>query len=85
MKLYTEHELNQIGAKIVKAELLGNQAQAEKLKKKLVKARKESLEAIAAGLKIGEDRTSGKQEEEVLLTSTNARGELLIAGAISAN
>ncbi|KAF2360094.1 Cwf19-like protein C-terminal domain-2 [Trinorchestia longiramus] len=70
-KVYTTHELNQIGAKIVKAELVGNGALAEKLKKKLENARKETQEALAAGVQVsGED----KVEETVLLTTTDSKG-----------
>ncbi|XP_047737888.1 CWF19-like protein 2 [Hyalella azteca] len=72
-RVYTDHELNQIGAKIVKAELLGNLALAEKLKKKLERAKQETLEALAAGGG-GGGTSGGTTLETVLLTTTNARG-----------
>lgn len=74
-KILTKDELNKLGAKIVKAELQGNEALAEKLKKKLEKARKAAEEALAQGLTAGGGGEEGQREEEVLLTTTNARGE----------
>ena len=63
-KLLTEKEMNALGAKIVKAELLGNDELAAKLKAKLAAA-KEAREAA---------EESGETVQEVLLTRTDAKG-----------
>ena len=69
----SEAEMNALGAKIIKAEMLGNDALAGKLKKKLegareAKARMEAEGATAAG----ED--GAQKEETVVLTRTDAKG-----------
>ncbi len=68
-KVLSEKELNAIGAKLVKAELMGNEALIKKLKAKLERAReaKETRQAQGGG---------GEEEEEqvVVLTRTDAKG-----------
>ena len=71
-KIYTEDQLNKMGAKIIKAELLGNLEQAKKLKVKLEMAKKETEEALEMGLKLSDQTTT--EVEEVQLMTTNSRG-----------
>ncbi|XP_050511851.1 CWF19-like protein 2 homolog isoform X2 [Diabrotica virgifera virgifera] len=59
---YTEKDLNALAAKLVKAEIMGNQKQITELKEKLEQARK-SVQQKGAG------------DEEVLLTQTDSRGQ----------
>ncbi|XP_063852445.1 CWF19-like protein 2 [Scylla paramamosain] len=69
----TDKEMNELAAKIMKAELVGNDTQAAKLKARLEAAR----EARAAGGgpgQAGAGEGSGQKEEVVVLTRTDSRG-----------
>ena len=68
----SEAEMNALGAKIIKAEMLGNDALAGKLKKKLEGAREAKARMEAEGAAAGED--GGQREETVVLTRTDAKG-----------
>ncbi|XP_054260957.1 CWF19-like protein 2 homolog isoform X2 [Macrosteles quadrilineatus] len=61
----TDKELNELAAKLVKAELLGNQSLAEELKAKLSKAREAKANA---------PKDSGASKEVVILTHTDSKG-----------
>ncbi|XP_066943076.1 CWF19-like protein 2 isoform X2 [Macrobrachium rosenbergii] len=70
--LLTDKEMNELAAKIMKAELVGNDALASKLKKKLEAARStRASPSIDGG---GRRKESGSHEEIVVLTRTDARG-----------
>ncbi|XP_021916125.1 CWF19-like protein 2 isoform X2 [Zootermopsis nevadensis] len=68
--ILTDKEMNDLGAKLVKAEILGNETLAKELKKKLDAAR------IARARKVtGTVNTAGPEEvETVILTRTDSRG-----------
>lgn len=79
----TDQQMNEIGAKLVKAEIIGNDELAKELKEKLDKARKfrsEHKNEVLA--KSYERRTGGHQnkqnqqnkEENVVLSTTNSKG-----------
>nr|XP_027224653.1 CWF19-like protein 2 isoform X1 [Penaeus vannamei] len=70
-RLLTDKEMNELAAKIMKAELIGNEAQAVKLKKKLEVAR-----AVRANAPPGsrEDNEAQTKEEVVVLTRMDSRG-----------
>jgi len=72
-KKITEKDLNDIGAKIVKAEIMGNEELAIKLKSQLEEMRKnkELQEAQVKGSGPGE-----RSEEMVVLTRTDASGNV---------
>ncbi|XP_067013384.2 CWF19-like protein 2 [Anabrus simplex] len=68
--ILTEKELNELGAKLVKAELMGNEKLAAELQMKLDAAR-----AARKNSKQAPPTSSSKQEEEtVILTRTDSRG-----------
>ncbi len=62
--------MNALGAKIVKAEMLGNTEKAKKLKEKLDNARKAMAEMKAQGGSV----ENATQEETVILTRTDSKG-----------
>lgn len=65
--LLTDKEMNDLGAKLVKAEILGNETLAKELKRKLDAAR-----AMKGTKK--KDTPAAKEEETVILTRTDSRG-----------
>ena len=67
----SEAEMNALGAKIIKAEMLGNEALAAKLKKKLEAARASAARVKEGG---GGEDGDGQREETVVLTRTDAKG-----------
>lgn len=70
-KILTEDELNKLGAKIIKAEIMGDSELANELRDKLENAR----EARKKNPKPIETVNNNKKEEEnVILTTTNSRG-----------
>uniref|UniRef100_A0A8C6U2R3 CWF19-like protein 2 n=1 Tax=Neogobius melanostomus TaxID=47308 RepID=A0A8C6U2R3_9GOBI len=69
--LLSEEEMNKLGAKLVKAELMGNTAMIEKLKSQLDSARK-AKESHAARQKLQQD--TSKEEQEVVLFRTDQSG-----------
>ncbi|XP_063609512.1 CWF19-like protein 2 [Penaeus indicus] len=71
-KLLTDKEMNELAAKIMKAELIGNEPQAAKLKKKLEVARAARASAPQGSR---EDDEAQTKEEVVVLTRMDARGE----------
>lgn len=64
----TPKEMNVLASKILKAEMLGNVEQAQKLKDKLNKARAAAESAKASG------GAGGEEERVVVLTRTDAKG-----------
>ena len=68
----TDAEMNKLGAKIVKAELLGDHARAKKLKDTLENARKAKEAAKNNPQSSIEENTGG--EETVILTRTDSKG-----------
>ncbi|NXC39884.1 C19L2 protein, partial [Penelope pileata] len=73
-RVLTEDEMNKLGARIVKAELMGNMELASKLQAELDNARKlkETQEKIPA--KSGRETSSHQEEEQVILVRTDQRG-----------
>ena len=68
--LMSDKEMNVLGAKLVKAEIMGNTALAEKLKAKLDNARKAKELARDSGEKINDSVI----EKEIVLTRTDSKG-----------
>lgn len=65
--------MNDLGAKIMKAELVGNEAQAAKLKSRLEAAR--AVRAAGSGVALGgKVEDGGPSEQVVVLTRTDSRG-----------
>ncbi|CAL9683876.1 unnamed protein product [Knipowitschia caucasica] len=76
--LLSEEEMNKLGAKLVKAELMGNTAMIEKLKSQLDSAR-EAKESHAARRKLQQEtakanKTQSSEAQEVLLFRTDQSG-----------
>lgn len=78
----TDQQMNELGAKLVKAEIMGNDGLAQELKDKLDRARKFRSEHKSEVLaKSFERRTQGatqnkrEKEENVVLTTTNSKGQ----------
>lgn len=80
----TDHQMNELGAKLIKAEMMGNNTLAEELKEKLERARtfrKEHKREVLT--KSFERRTPGaiqqqnrrEKDENVVLTTTNSKGQ----------
>lgn len=70
VKILTEKEMNDLGAKIVKAEIMGNQEQANKLKAQLEAAREARKNAPA----VSQGQVLGEKEDFVTLTRTDRSG-----------
>lgn len=76
----TDQQMNELGAKLVKAEIMGNDELANELKEKLDKARKYRSEHKSEVLaKSYERRAGGAQnkrdkESDVVLSTTNSKG-----------
>ena len=68
--LMSDKEMNILGAKLVKAELMGNEALATKLKTKLDAARKAKESFNASGEKVD----TSVIEKEIILTRTDSKG-----------
>ena len=66
-KILTEEEMNKLGAKIIKFEMLGQSQKAAELKAKLEKAREAAKNSTTS-------QQSGTEEKTVILTRTDARG-----------
>ncbi|XP_072040204.1 CWF19-like protein 2 isoform X2 [Amphiura filiformis] len=82
VKLLSESEMNQLGAKIVKAELMGNEALAQKLKNKLeasrqAKANQPARPASQPGKmrRDAKDEGASSGDDEVILTRTDRSGQ----------
>lgn len=69
----TDKEMNELAAKIMKAELIGNDNVASKLKDKLEAARTARANAPAESMS-GADKQDGVKEQVVILTRTDAKG-----------
>ncbi|CAN8006668.1 unnamed protein product [Ixodes hexagonus] len=72
-RLLSDTELNALGAKLIKAEMLGNKALYDKLKTEIEEARKARQSAGASACPDGSQRGSRK-EEVVVLMKTDSRG-----------
>ncbi|KAM7413215.1 hypothetical protein PAMA_020540 [Pampus argenteus] len=78
--LLSEEEMNKLGAKLVKAEIMGNTALIEKLKSQLAAARK-AKESYSARKKLHETAKSNQvpghssEDQEVLLFRTDQSGQ----------
>lgn len=76
----TDHQMNELGAKLVKAELLGNEELVNELKGKLEKAREYRKTQKAEVMSKSYERRSDnrkhhdKEKEDILLTATNSKG-----------
>lgn len=75
----TDHQMNELGAKLLKAEMLGNDELVNELKEKLEKAREyRSTKKAEVMSKTYERRNDQhkreKANEDVLLTATNSKG-----------
>ncbi|XP_046383601.1 CWF19-like protein 2 [Ischnura elegans] len=79
-KLLTDQEMNELGAKLVKAEILGNEGLVKELKAKLERARemrKKLVASVGEGVKdrgSGDSRRRGEEEEVVVLSRTTSKG-----------
>lgn len=71
-RMLSDKELNALGAKLIKAEMLGNTELYNKLKREIEEARKARESAGAAACPDGAQR--GSREEVVILTKTDGRG-----------
>ncbi|NXK50991.1 C19L2 protein, partial [Chauna torquata] len=73
-RVLSEEEMNRLGARIVKAELMGNMELASKLQVELENARKlrETQEQIPA--KPGREASSHQEDEQVILVRTDQSG-----------
>lgn len=76
----TDQQINELAAKVIKAELLGDDDRAKELNEKLVRARDfrtnyKERQVAKAKSKEGKPRRAAEEEDErVLLTKTNAKG-----------
>lgn len=75
----TDHQMNELGAKLLKAEMLGNDELVQELKEKLEKAREYRSTKKAEVLSKAYERRNDqhkreKSKEDVLLTATNSKG-----------
>lgn len=76
----TDQQMNELGAKLVKAEIMGNDEMVKELKEKLNRARQyrteHKKEVISKSFeRRGANHRNGRQnEDEVLLTTTNSKG-----------
>ena len=70
VKILSEQELNSLGAKLLKAEMLGNNELAKKLKDELEAARSARQQHLKDLKSKGEETV----EEVVVLTRTDGRG-----------
>lgn len=71
-RMLSDKELNALGAKLIKAEMLGNTELYNRLKREIDEARKARESAGAAACPDGAQR--GSREEVVILTKTDGRG-----------
>ncbi|XP_053564539.1 CWF19-like protein 2 isoform X2 [Bombina bombina] len=79
VQILTEEDLNKLGAKIVKAELLGNMDLATKLKAQLEEARKQKESQAETSSSVRDRKTNIqeshlKEDQEVLLVRTDQSG-----------
>ncbi|XP_037916340.1 CWF19-like protein 2 homolog isoform X2 [Hermetia illucens] len=80
LSLLTDQQMNELGAKIVKAEIMGNIKEANELTEKLAKAREMRKKNITSNvLELTKDRIDSSTKDEgdddhVLLTTTDIRG-----------
>lgn len=74
----TDHQMNELGAKLLKAEMLGNDDLVKELKDKLEKAREyrstKKSEVMSATYERRNDHKRDKSKGDVLLTATNSKG-----------
>lgn len=74
----TDQQMNELGAKIIKAEIMGNEDLLADLKEKLERARqvRNNFKSELKDKKASEngDKTTAMETEDVLLTTTNAKG-----------
>ncbi|CAH1777035.1 unnamed protein product [Owenia fusiformis] len=74
-KVLTETEMNQLGAKILRAEIMGNQSLADSLKQELEEARKVKSEHPVSSASVGASNSKkNAEQEEVVLTRTDRSG-----------
>lgn len=78
----TDQQMNELGAKLVKAEIMGNDDLATELKEKLERARKFRTEHKSEVLAKSYERRAGgssqnkrEKEEKVMLSTTNSKGQ----------
>ncbi|XP_033111020.1 CWF19-like protein 2 [Anneissia japonica] len=72
VRILTEEEMNQLGAKILRAELMGNEEQAAKLKAELEAARQAQVAQPKVTTKLGQSKDD---PEDVVLTRMNKSGQ----------
>lgn len=78
----TDHQINELAAKVIKAEILGDTDRAKELNEKLARARefrtnykeRQVAKAKVHKEKGGKSSRRQEEEEEVLLTKTNTKG-----------
>ena len=78
VSLVTDAQLNSLGAKLMKAEMIGDKIKIEKLKKKLEELREiqKSQKDVKSQLKKQESGSNKKEEEDVLITTTDRFGHV---------
>ncbi|XP_075054922.1 CWF19-like protein 2 [Mixophyes fleayi] len=77
VQLLSEEEMNKLGAKIVKAEIMGNTELASKLRAQLEEARQQRQNQPQAPVKNSREKPEGssaREEQEVLLVRTDQSG-----------
>lgn len=67
-KILTDSELNALAAKVVKAEILGNESLVQKLKSELEESKRRRSEAETQGM------VPNEKTETIILTKTNRQG-----------
>ncbi|KAM5179709.1 CWF19-like protein 2 isoform 1-T1 [Mantella aurantiaca] len=76
-QILTEEEMNKLGAKIVKAEIMGNEALASKLRAQLEEARQQRQNQAQASTKVKKEKSEesgSREDQEVLLVRTDQSG-----------
>ncbi|XP_073469230.1 CWF19-like protein 2 isoform X2 [Aquarana catesbeiana] len=76
-QILTEEEMNKLGAKLVKAEIMGNMTLASKLRAQLEEARQQRQNQAQAPVKVKSEKSeesSSREDQEVLLVRTDQAG-----------
>ncbi|CAH2225354.1 Hypothetical predicted protein [Pelobates cultripes] len=74
IQILSEEEMNKLGAKIVKAELLGNMELAAKLRAQLEDARQAKYQHQVSSMKSSAKESEAKEDNDILLIKTDQSG-----------